>query len=108
MLQKVYAAVPKTVAAPDLGINNLAEVFNILINVVLGAGIALTIVFLILGGIQYMASKGDQKAAQQARDWLTNAVVGFIVVVGAFTIKTIIQNMIGFTSPTQINDVVNL
>jgi len=111
MLQKVYAQVETTIRTkPDLGWTSLADVFNVAINIVLGAGIALTIIFLILGGIQYMTSKGDQKAVAQARGWLTNAVIGFIVVIGAFTIKTIIGNMIGgrYLNLNTVNSVINI
>lgn len=114
MLTKVYAvagSVPTNIVnKPSLGWESLADVFNFAINVVLGAGIALTIIFLILGGIQYITSKGDQKAAQQARDWLTNAIVGFIVVIGAFTIKTVVGTMIGGNNLeiNQINGVINI
>ncbi len=75
---------------PVLGPKSLPDIFNFIINLVLGIGIALTIIFLIIGGIQYITSRGDQKAAEAARHTLTNAVIGFIIVIGAFTIKQII------------------
>lgn len=92
----------KTLQKPTFGISSLAEVFTLAINVVMGVGISLTIIFLILGGIQYMTAKGDQKAAQEARTSLTNAVIGFIVVIGAFTIRAILLNLLngdGVTIP---------
>ena len=99
LLQHVYAAsrggdIPSDVNRIDLGVQTLAEAFGIAINIVLGIGIALTIIFLILGGIQYITSKGDQKAAQEARTSLTNAVIGFIVVIGAFTIRTVLLGIL--------------
>lgn len=94
LLQQVYA-VETTVQKITLGIDSLAGLFGLIINIVLGIGIAITIIFLILGGIQYITSKGDQKAAQEARTSLTNAVIGFIVVIGAFTIRTVLLSMIG-------------
>jgi hypothetical protein len=101
------AATPANVTPITLPFNNLADVFGFLVNVVLGVGIAVTIVFLILGGIQYITAKGDQKAAGAAREALTNAVIGFIVVIGAFTIRTILINVIGVTNDLKVNDVVN-
>ena len=56
-----------------------------------------------------MTAKGDQKAATEARNALTNAVVGFIVVIGAFTIKIVLQNILGGENvPNVINSVLNL
>ncbi len=109
MLGSVLAATPKTASVINLGFTDLSQVFGFLVNVVLGVGIAVTIIFLILGGIQYITAKGDQKAAGAARDALTNAVIGFIVVIGAFTIRTILLNVIvgDITSNLKINEVVN-
>ncbi len=73
----------------------LADIFALIINVVIGIGIALTVIFLILGGIQYITSRGDAKAADAARSSLTNAVIGFIVVLAAVTIRFVVQNVLG-------------
>ena len=98
IVSQVAAATSTTVNKVTLPFNDLADVFGFLINVVLGVGIAVTIIFLILGGIQYITARGDQKAAGAARESLTNAVIGFIVVIGAFTIRTILINVIGGTN----------
>src|SRR3989344_6301835 len=95
-MTKVLAAVPLHITNLS-NITTLADAMALAINIVLGIGISLTIVFLIIGGIQYITSKGDQKATIEARTSLTNAVIGFIVVVGAFTIKTILGNILGVT-----------
>lgn len=96
------AETPREVTPIDLPFKNLADVFGFLINVVLGVGIAVTIIFLILGGIKYITAKGDQKAAGEARAALTNAVIGFIVVIGAFTIRTILLNVITNNTPNLV------
>lgn len=98
LVQQVLAqssSVGTQVIIPNTGITSLRDLFSIIINVLLGVGISLVVIFLILGGIQYITSKGDVKAADQARQSLTNAVIGFIVVVCAFTIKAIVQNVFG-------------
>lgn len=101
----VYAV---DVVKPTLGnINSLADAMALAINIVLGIGISLTVIFLILGGIQYITSKGDQKAAQEARTSLTNAVIGFIIVVGAFTIRTILANLLDVGDVNLDNSIVN-
>lgn len=109
LVSQVLAETSKTVVPITLPFDNLADVFGFLVNVVLGVGIAVTIIFLILGGIQYITAKGDQKAAGAARDALTNAVIGFIVVIGAFTIRTILKNVIGGVTNDnlKVNGVVN-
>lgn len=109
LVSQVSAATAKDAQVINLGFNNLSQVFGFLVNVVLGVGIAITIIFLILGGIKYITARGDQKAAGEARNALTNAVIGFIVVIGAFTIRTILINVIGGVQKSNlaVNDVVN-
>ena len=107
LTSSVLAETAKTAQRINLPFNDLADVFGFLVNVVLGVGIAITIVFLILGGIKYITAKGDQKAAGEARSALTNAVIGFIVVIGAFTIRTILINVVGRTGNLEVGNVVN-
>ena len=109
LVSNVQAATPISAQRINLPFNNLADVFGFLVNVVLGVGIAVTIVFLILGGIQYITARGDQKAAGAARESLTNAVIGFIVVIGAFTIRLILINVIGNVTEgnLKVNEIVS-
>ena len=95
MLEKVYAAAANTTAVNPLestfGTNvTITAIFGLITNVVLGIGVALTAVFLVMGGIQYVTARGDAKAAEQARASLTNAVIGFVVILAAYTIKYLV------------------
>jgi hypothetical protein len=105
LVQTVYAVDTEVTQIALGNINNIGDVFGLAINIVMGVGIALTIIFLILGGIQYITSKGDQKAAQEARTSLTNAVIGFIVVIGAFTIRTVLLNVLQVEGDLIIDEV---
>ena len=55
----------------------------------------LTFFFIVIGGIQWITAGGDAKAAQSARDRITAAVVGLIVVVAAFAITLILGQVFG-------------
>ena len=55
----------------------------------------LTFFFIIVGGIQWITAGGDAKAAQSARDRITAAVVGLIVVVAAYAITLILGQVFG-------------
>ena len=105
LLRTAHAqTVATTVSAPTLGITSLDGLFGLIINIVLGVGIALTIVFLILGGIQYITSRGDKTATETARNSITNAVIGFIIVIGAFAIKAVVENIFG-SGPNSVTGV---
>ena len=105
LVQTVYAVDTEVTQIALGNINNIGDVFGLAINIVMGVRIALTIIFLILGGFQYITSKGDQKAAQEARTSLTNAVIGFIVVIGAFTIRTVLLNVLQVEGDLIIDEV---
>lgn len=80
---------------PGLKITNLQEAVNFVTNLVLMVGVAITVIFLIIGGIRYITSGGDKEAATHARSMITNAVIGFIVVIAAWAIRTVITNLLG-------------
>jgi len=58
------------------------------------AGI-LAFVFILIGGIQWITAGGDAKAASAARDRITAAVVGLLVVVAAFAVTLILGQVFG-------------
>lgn len=69
-------------------------VSDILPYVFAAAGIVL-LVYLVLGGLQMMTSRGDPKSIQAAQAKITNAVIGFIIVFLAFTITQLIGQVLG-------------
>lgn len=69
------------------------------VNVVFYVGIAICLVFMIVGGIKYATSGGDQKAAESARGTITSAVIGFVVVLGFRFILEIVLGLLGATTP---------
>lgn len=105
LLRYVHAAadVPTSAINPlaqvfPTGTVSLTNIFGLIMNIVVGIGIALTVIFLVLGGIQYITARGDVKAADAARNSLTNAVIGFVVVLAALTIRYVVTNVIGATT----------
>jgi len=98
MLQRVYAEVNATVKDPlDTffdGTATLSKVFGAAMNVIMGVAVSLSVIFLGMGGIKYITAKGDAKAAEEARSWLTNAVIGLVVTLGALAVKTIVLGSI--------------
>jgi len=62
-----------------------------------GAGILL-LLYLLYGGISLMLSGGDPKAIQSARDKITGALVGFIIVFASYWIVQIVGKILGITA----------
>ncbi len=58
------------------------------------AGIAL-LIYLIIGGLQIMTSRGDPKAMQSAQGKISNALIGFVIVVFAYLLVVLIGRILG-------------
>jgi len=59
-----------------------------------GAGIAL-LIYLVIGGLQMMVARGDPKAIQAAQAKITNALIGFIIVIVSFVLVGLIGQLLG-------------
>jgi len=69
----------------------LSNVFGL---ITIGAGILL-LAQLVMGGFQYASSGGDSKAVEAAQKKIVNAVIGLVIVVGAYFIVGIIERVLG-------------
>ena len=90
-------------AFPDSNFGSTTKIGGI-INSVLpyifaAAGIAL-LIYLVLGGLQMMTSRGDPKSMQAAQAKITNAIIGFVVVFLAFTIVQLVAQVLGLEGTT--------
>ncbi len=83
--------------APDrtAGYNNVSDFLGVGLNILLGVTLAISIIAIIMSGIKFVTAKGDPKAKASAQQALTFAVVAFVLAIGAFTVKTIVFNVIG-------------
>lgn len=50
---------------------------------------------IILGGIQYVTSGGDKEAAASAKNKITAALVGLLIIVSAYAIAAIVEKVFG-------------
>lgn len=70
----------------------LSTIFQVYVFYIAGM---ILLVYLIIGGMQLMFSKGDPKAMQSAQAKMTNAAIGFLIVFIAFFIVQIIAQVFG-------------
>lgn len=63
------------------------------------AGIAL-LIYLIIGGFQMMLSRGDPKAMQGAQAKITNALIGFVIIIIAFFVVQLLGQLLGIQDTT--------
>lgn len=76
----------------------IGSLVSLIKNVIEGAtafiGIVL-FVMLVVGGLTFLFSGGDQKQVEKAKGTITNAVIGLVVLVCAYLILLLIQQFTG-------------
>ncbi|MBI2598714.1 hypothetical protein HYW40_00630 [Candidatus Curtissbacteria bacterium] len=74
-------------------VNKFPDESGTIIPIALGIGGMLTVVFIIISGIQFITSGGDPKGAAAARARLIYAIIGFIILILAFAVLQIIDKL---------------
>ncbi|MFA5881045.1 MAG: hypothetical protein WC834_02525 [Eubacteriales bacterium] len=72
----------------------LCPVVRLLNVLVISAG-AIFVIFVFISAIKYALSQGDPKALQASQQTLTAALIGMLIIIGVYTILTIIKNVFG-------------
>lgn len=83
---------------PTINGTNLAQlgdIFGRVVSVLIGIAGAIGIILIVIGGIRYILSSGDPKAMQSARNALTFAIIGLIIILLALAIVLLIGNVLG-------------
>lgn len=95
---KVLAAdlsIQQTNTGGMVQITQLGQLISALVGTLLIVAALLAFFFLILGGIQWITSGGDKAGMEAARNKITHAIVGLIIVGAAWVIMILVQNFIG-------------
>src|SRR4030042_3519175 len=69
------------------------QVISDLFPAILGIAGFLTVIFIVISGIQFITSSGNPEAAAGARNRLIFAIVGFTIIILAFAILKIVDNI---------------
>jgi hypothetical protein len=88
---------PGTGFATDFG-----DLVTAVLSFVMVIAALLVFIYLIWGGIQWITSGGDKSKTEEARNKITAAVVGLIVLAASYAILLIALNFLGFSD---LNDV---
>jgi uncharacterized membrane protein YjgN (DUF898 family) len=75
---------------------DIGQVFRAVLNFVLIIAVLLVFGYLVLGGIEWITSGGDKGKTESARNKITAAVIGLIILVSAYAILTVVLNFLGF------------
>lgn len=81
---------PENFKVADVGV----AIKNV-INAALVIAALLAFIYLILGGIQWITSGGDKSAMESARNKITQAIVGLIIVAAAYAVMNLVASFLG-------------
>ncbi len=71
------------------------SVFQNAMNIVVGVTATISVLMIIIGGIRYTLSGGDQAGTRSAKDTILYAIVGLIVSMLAFVIVNFVVGAVG-------------
>jgi hypothetical protein len=77
-----------------LKFDSIPELFNAILNIFIVILTPLVVIFIILAGFKYVMAQGNPAKIQEATQALTYAIIGGILIVGAFAITAIISNFV--------------
>jgi len=85
------------------GVTQGGQVVGGLISGIIGLvfilGFFLTFAYFLTGGVQWITSNGDKTALESARNKITNALIGLIIVGASYAIFKLVGNFFGMELP---------
>jgi hypothetical protein len=83
---------------PVSGVPSITGIFCVLVKIVnylLTTGGFIAFIFLVVGGLQYMVSGGDEKAITTAKSTITYSVFGLLIILASvIVINTILSTLL--------------
>ena len=86
---------------------DLGNVINFALRAVMVVAILLVFAFLIIGGIEWITSGGDKTKTESARNKITSAVVGLIILAASYAILTVLLGVLGIDQSHGLSGVLN-
>lgn len=85
-----------TIEKPTGFFDDIGDVINSLLKFVMVIAALLVFLYLIWGGIEWITSGGDKGKTESARNKITSAIIGLIVLAASYALLTIVLKFIGF------------
>jgi hypothetical protein len=82
---------PGTGWATDFG-----ALINSVLSIVMVIALLLVLLYLVLGGIEWITSGGDKGKTESARNKITAAIIGIIILAAAYALTQLVAWLLGF------------
>lgn len=80
---------------PDGYADNIGKLISFVLRVVLAIGALLVFGYLVMGGIEYITSGGEKGKTESARNKITAAIVGLIILAASWAILNLALSFLG-------------
>jgi hypothetical protein len=95
MATTASTALAVEVNKPDVFFADIGVLINGILNFVMVLGALLVFMYLIWGGIEWITSGGDKGKTESARNKITAAIIGLIVLAASWAILMLVLNFLG-------------
>lgn len=80
---------------PNQGGAALGKLIGNLLGALFIAGFLLAFMMLIMGGVQWITAGGDKQALEKARNGITNAIMGLVIVAASYALMNLVGQFFG-------------
>jgi len=84
-----------TITLPAVGVLNIGRLAANFLTIAFFAAALYFLIQVVIGGISWINAGGDPKALEAARGRITHAVIGLVIVVGAFVLSLLVTRVLG-------------
>jgi hypothetical protein len=94
----LVSAQNSVIQVPNVGLpgrptDNVADLMvDIIQNILLPIAGIVAVLFIIVGGFQYMLAGANEDLAKKGKSTLTNAIIGLIIIILSYVIVTVVVN----------------
>jgi len=91
-----------------LVVNSLNDLLVAILNIVMVLMVPVIVFFIIYAGFLYVTARGNAEQVKSATRALTYAIIGAILIIGAFAIAQIIKATVDSFRPDEAKEITNL
>lgn len=99
MLVSPYVAFAQNSIVPpqldEVSKNSVVDIVRGIIQFILVIAFVLAFIMLLIGGIRWITAGGDEKAVGSARNMITAALIGLVIVLVAFALIKLVEQFFG-------------
>ena len=64
-----------------------------IVNILLAIAVTVAILFLVIGGFQFLLAGANSELAKRGRQTLTNAIIGLVIIILSYVIVSVVANL---------------